>query len=353
VGTAYASTVAPYFDGDLSSVTADLLDYVVLYTKQVQSGEPSPTFIRYFQQVGSIFSVELNGLHYADVYLGPTLQSLSAGSRVRSLPMGPQTAAPYPVAFRSLTSYGRIGEVLEVDVVWEADDPLPTAPVTVTLAPVAVLNSSPPGGMSQVVDKITGLAEGQGQLTRTVNGLVVSRHHLLLPADLTRGRYALLLDGQPLDEIELRHFQIPANLGRVNGIVFGDQSSAVGGRQSPEQIALAAYQFEPTADFIGVTIAWQAESSRLPDYTVFVQLLDAETHERLAGVDTPPQKGEWPTSRWVKGEVVVDEYLVAIPPGLPAGFYEIIVGLYRLETGQRLTLADGHDHWLVPWTYIK
>jgi hypothetical protein len=46
VGTAYASTVAPFFKGDLSSVTGDKLDFVVLYLKQVQAGEPSPAFIR-------------------------------------------------------------------------------------------------------------------------------------------------------------------------------------------------------------------------------------------------------------------------------------------------------------------
>jgi hypothetical protein len=102
-----------------------------------------------------------------------------------------------------------------------------------------------------------------------------------------------------------------------------------------------------------VTVAWKAQAARLPDYTVFAQILDAETNERLAGVDTPPLKGEWPTSRWVKDEVVVDKYLIAIPPGFPPGFYKVIVGLYHPETGQRLTLGDGSDHWTLPWTFIR
>ena len=49
---------------------------------------------------------------------------------------------------------------------------------------------------------------------------------------------------------------------------------------------------------------------------------------------------------------MVDDYLVAIPPDLPAGFYKIIVGLYRPDTGERLQLDNGSDHWLLPWTYI-
>jgi hypothetical protein len=270
-----------------------------------------------------------------------------------------------------LTPYGRIGEPLEVDVVWQADDPLPTTPATVTLAPMAALDllkaDDQAGSASLLVNNVTVLAAGDGLLTRTANDLVVSRHHLALPTDLARGSYALLVDGQPLGEVELRHFQIPENMGQVQNVIFGnqptdttslsgdekDRRSAVGGQRSSPQIALAAYLFEPTADYIGVTLAWQAQTSHLPDYTVFVQILTAETKERLAGVDTPPQKGEWPTSRWVKGEVVVDEYLVAIPPDLPPGFYEIIAGLYLPETGQRLTLAEGQDHWTLPWTYIQ
>jgi hypothetical protein len=375
VGTAYASTVAPFFDGDLSSVTGDYLDYVVLYSKQVQSGEPSPTFIRYFEHIGSIFPLNLNGIHYADVYPGPTLQTLPPPLSGE----GRGGGLPTPIAFRPLTPYGHIGEPLEIDVVWQADDPLPTTPATVTLAPIAALDllkaDDQAGSASLLVNNVAMLATGDSLLTRTANDLVVSRHRLRLPTDLARGPYALLVDGQPLGQIELRHFQIPEHMGQVQNVIFGNQpadpmslsgdekdrrlalslsnGSAVGGQRPSPQIALAAYQFEPTADYIGVTIAWQAQTSPLPDYTVFVQILTAETKERLAGVDTPPQKGEWPTSRWVKGEVIVDEYLVAIPPDLPPGFYEIIAGLYLPETGQRLILADGQDHWTLPWTYIQ
>ncbi|MEW5959788.1 MAG: hypothetical protein AB1801_18845, partial [Chloroflexota bacterium] len=184
------------------------------------------------------------------------------------------------------------------------------------------------------------LAQGSALLTRLADNLVVSRHQMDLPAGLPRGRYALLVDGRPLGEIDLRRFQIPAGLVPLDGFVFG------------EQIALAAYQFEPSADYINLTLAWQAQTSRLPDYTVFVQLLDAETKTRLAGVDSQPLAGDWPTGRWVRGEVVVDEYTIAIPPDLPPGFYYLIAGLYLPETGRRLTLPDGRDSWLLPWTYI-
>jgi hypothetical protein len=341
VGTAYASTVAPFFAGDLSSVTGSNLDLVVLYSKQVQSGQPSPTFIRYFEHVGPIFSVNLNGIHYADVYPGPAVQEA-----LTLTPGLDHVILPKPIGFRPLTPYGHIGEPLAVDVLWLADDrALPADPSTLTLEPLSAFDfleeHNHLDGTPEVPREVTILAQGQAHLTRLADKLVVSRHTVTLPADLARGNYALLVDGRPLGEIDLRQFQVPGEMGQVRNFTFG------------EQIALVGYQFEPTEDYISVTIAWQAQKSRLPDYTVFVQLLDAETNQRLAGVDTQPLKGEWPTSRWVRGEVVVDKYTVAVPPDLPPGFYKVIVGLYRPQTGQRLTLPDGRDHWVLPWSYIR
>jgi hypothetical protein len=340
VGTAYASTVAPFFEGDLSSVTGSNLDYLVLYTKQVQAGQPSPTTIRYFEQMEPVFSVALNGIHYADVYPGPAVQPA-----LTLTPGLDHAILPKPIGFRPLTPYGHLGETLGVDVLWLADEPLPMDPSVVTLEPISVFDfldeHNHPDGTPVESRPRTVLAQGEGHMTRPADNLTVSRHELFLPADLGRGVYALLVDSRPLGEVELRHFRLPAELEPVDGPIFGNQ------------IALTGYQFTPTADYVGLTIGWQAQKSRLPAYTVFVQLLDAETNQRVAGVDRQPLAGEWPTSRWVRGEVVVDEYLVAIPPDLPPGPYHIIAGLYQPENGQRLTLPDGRDHWLLPWTYIR
>lgn len=332
VGTAYASTVAPYFQGDLSGVTGDHLDFVVLYRKQVQSGEPSPAFIQYFEQLGPIFSVNLNGLHYADVYPGPAPQPALTPPDERD-PL-------QPVSYRPATPYGRIGQPLEVDVLWQANEALPTTPATLALAPASVLDSQD----YQIIDMNDPgliLAKAPGVLARRGDQLVVSRHRLILPKELARGPYALLLDGRPLGEVELRLFDPPANLGRVNGVVFD------------RQIALVGYGYQPAEAYIKVTLAWQAQKSRLPDYTVFAQFLDAETNHRLAGVDTRPVNGQWPTSRWVRNEVVVDDYTIDLPPDLGPGFYKVIVGLYQPQTGQRLRQPNGQDHWTLPFTLIR
>ncbi|MCB9077155.1 MAG: glycosyltransferase family 39 protein [Anaerolineaceae bacterium] len=325
VGTPYASTVAPYFAGRLLDISGDHLDYIVLYSKQLQSGEPSPKAIEYYNTGGSVFSVTLNGLPYANVFAGPALQMLPSGTG--------------PIGYRPLSPYGSIGQPLDVDVLWSAEEISPSASPIVTLRPTAdngALAAPSPAGSSTSI-----LAQGPGSLTPIGEALVVSRHRLNLPEELERGRYRLFVDGQPLGDLDLRWFEAPPNLSRAGEINFEGQ------------IALVGYQINPSTDFVGITVAWQAKQSPLADYTIFAQILEAETNERVAGVDTQPLNGTLPTSTWLNGEVVVDEYLIAVPFDFQPGYYKVIIGLYQPDKGRRLLLADGQDYWTVPWTFIR
>ena len=57
----------------------------------------------------------------------------------------------------------------------------------------------------------------------------------------------------------------------------------------------------------------------------------------VAGADRQPQPS---TSTWAKGQIVVDQYELGIAPDAPPDVYEIEVGLYLPETGDRLDLLD-------------
>ncbi|HSD83130.1 MAG TPA: hypothetical protein VLG46_04700, partial [Anaerolineae bacterium] len=61
----------------------------------------------------------------------------------------------------------------------------------------------------------------------------------------------------------------------------------------------------------------------------------------VAQADSSPQAGAYPTSFWDVDETVVDEHLLPLPAALPAGDYTIVVGLYRLDTGERLSITPG------------
>ena len=52
--------------------------------------------------------------------------------------------------------------------------------------------------------------------------------------------------------------------------------------------------------------------------------------------DSVPSGGLLPTTNWLQGEVIADEYEVPIKAGAPPGEYTIEIGMYEASTGERL-----------------
>ncbi len=105
------------------------------------------------------------------------------------------------------------------------------------------------------------------------------------------------------------------------------------------RIALVGYDGGVIGGSLGrvlpLTLYWQAEEPVEGDYTVFVHLWDAQGHF-VFGQDGPPRYGWYPTDLWAAGEMVQDERLLNLPWSLPTGAYQLKVGLYRLQGGERL-----------------
>jgi len=88
-----------------------------------------------------------------------------------------------------------------------------------------------------------------------------------------------------------------------------------------------------------ISMRWQSLSPMDEDYTVFIQVLDAQ--DRIVGqVDAWPIQGTYPTSQWKSGEIVDDPYLVQLAGDLPPGQYRLQIGWYLLSTLRRLPVLD-------------
>jgi uncharacterized membrane protein len=88
-----------------------------------------------------------------------------------------------------------------------------------------------------------------------------------------------------------------------------------------------------------LTLYWQAMARMAESYTVFVHLLDK--NEMIGGQwDSVPGGGLLPTTSWLEGEVITDEYEVPIRAGAPPGQYVIEIGMYDMYTGERLQVRD-------------
>ncbi|MFW5940498.1 MAG: ArnT family glycosyltransferase [Chloroflexota bacterium] len=107
------------------------------------------------------------------------------------------------------------------------------------------------------------------------------------------------------------------------------------------EIQLVGYNLEQLEGRrYGLQLVWQALQAPTDDYTVFVHLLREDGSCCLWQQDVMPRQGTYPSSRWVAGEYVLDEYEIEIPPEAAAGERQLEVGLYVAETGQRLQVSS-------------
>ncbi len=108
------------------------------------------------------------------------------------------------------------------------------------------------------------------------------------------------------------------------------------------QVELTGYHLaEPVSpgQELKLTLFWQVQSPIEVDFTVFVQLVDA-SNKIVAQRDSKPQAGFYATPYWQPGELVIDAHTVSLPAELPPGDYDLLVGFYEVESGQRLQILD-------------
>lgn len=91
-------------------------------------------------------------------------------------------------------------------------------------------------------------------------------------------------------------------------------------------------------DTVRVVLYWRADQQMEEDYTVFVHLVDDEG-AIWGQQDSEPEGGFYHTSFWDVGEMLTDEYLFTIDEETPSGEYQIEVGMYLLDTGERLAVV--------------
>jgi len=109
---------------------------------------------------------------------------------------------------------------------------------------------------------------------------------------------------------------------------------------------LTGYAYSPQVarpgDTLFVTLQWQAVAPMAVDYTVFTHVSNTDGVP-VAQLDSQPASGTRPTTTWTPNETILDRRAVILPTDLPAGQYTIEIGLYDLNTGQRLLLTTGSD----------
>lgn len=91
-------------------------------------------------------------------------------------------------------------------------------------------------------------------------------------------------------------------------------------------------------DTLTLVFYWESLAPSDVDYTIFVHLRDSNNASRV-GADHQPYDGAVPTTQWRVGAVIKDVVKLDLPADLPSGEYQVAVGMYRLDTLERLPVV--------------
>ena len=188
-------------------------------------------------------------------------------------------------------------------------------------------------------------AGGYGFADWRAGEVIEDRYILHLSRTLSAGAYVLALyvdDGLVADLASMRVQPVARTFSAP---FFSNTQDVVFASPDGDVLRFLGYDLVPAEGGAGlmVTLGWQALNEMSEDYVVFVHLRDAETGELIAQVDEMPRPAgqdeleHYPTSLWMRDEVVTDVHTVTVPSDMPAGSYTVTIGLYLPENGAHLT----------------
>ncbi|MDQ4076893.1 MAG: glycosyltransferase family 39 protein [Chloroflexota bacterium] len=200
---------------------------------------------------------------------------------------------------------------------------------------------------------------GEGEVVRDI-------HYVTVAPDVAPGEYPLYLrvsreaaaipwtqglfkSGEILQigtitiEDRPRDFE-PPTIAIPLDVAFGDSIQLVGATLPDPQMSYQAGGEVP------VTLHWYATTRPLGRYKIFTHLISADGNLGPQR-DLEPGDGKLPTNGWARGEYVTTAYTIPLPPHTPPGPYELRVGLYEHNTGERVqpygANVNGEERYLV------
>lgn len=128
-----------------------------------------------------------------------------------------------------------------------------------------------------------------------------------------------------------------APLAHGQRVSFGETIDLVGWSAQPQGLS---------AGVLEVTVVWEPRRGVDIAYKQFLHLQNT-SGTKLAQQDQEPLEGNYSTTRWAIGENIRDVLRLNIPENLPPGDYDLRIGWYDPESGDRLTAPASPDNAFV------
>jgi hypothetical protein len=289
-----------------------------------------------------------NRLSILDVNGAPIGQSLSAASIELQRPKQPADPSQIEIKTKSSMALGQgvdligyslpetnmlAGQTLPVIFYWRTVEDL----YQDSFVQLDLSNDNGVSLLSATVPLVSGYPTSQWQSGDLWQGV----HRLSLPASLPRGTYNLTLATETGETINLsainidtpEHILEPPDMTHSQKVGFSQVAKLVG-YDMPATIRMG--------QVLPVTLLWQSQGETTISYKSFVQLLD-DSGRLVAGSDAIPDEWQRPTTGWIANEYIADAHHLIVPVGLKTGSYHILVGLYEVDSLERLTADSGDD----------
>ncbi len=135
----------------------------------------------------------------------------------------------------------------------------------------------------------------------------------------------------PLVEVSQQPMTHPPPISRSIHVSFGDDVALLG---------VADEQGDPYR----ITFFWQATSLQRKNYHIRLQLIDSTGTVWWEDRGAHPVSGYYPTGAWARDEIVADYHEIKVEPFVPAGEYDLVVGLFTPFRDDGLAVNNGN--WL-------
>lgn len=351
-------------------------DYAVLYAQDWQRRLPSPRQVAYFERLTPLHRITIDGLEYGRIFDLSTAPLPEYVTEWRYPPKTPDDATQHEggqansaseslirlVSYQLPSSVIQPGELLSTTLYFVG---LGTMEENLNVVVRLV------GADGSEVVRSEGWPWGSPTSTWPLNETWPDGHQLLMPPVTSPGIYRLdVAFYSPAISSNLATVQTSTGAQLGNWLTLDYVTIGSYGAQQIDpleppieleaQIQLTGFSLRnqsdegrvglnsggplsvEAGDKIGVALSWQALGPIAIDYTVFVHLVGPDG-QLLTQHDQPPLAGFLPTTRWRQDQPVVDRVTLQIPETASPGDYRVFVGMYQLETGERLLIQrNGH-----------
>jgi hypothetical protein len=234
------------------------------------------------------------------------------------------------LGYTQTTNEAQTGAPIDLTLFWQRANttgaaPLKDEPVTLQLTSCGCANQP----VTTTILTVTQPVQGAYPFSRWTPGeIVADRYRVRVPFDVPSGDYTVEVAVGDSEPIVLGAVNVWQGDRVVEEPPIEHQLNA----KLADAIELTGYQLDQASDVIKLKLIWHSLNLIDQDYTVFTHVLD-RSGQQIGGKDNQPVNGTYPTSHWMPGEYVTDEYFIPVQP--PDG-YAIEVGMYDPETGARL-----------------